>query len=212
MILNDMNIKCTVYRCKNRNPSLSVAEVLNLRFARSAFSGLVVATVAGLIVNQHFSQDLPLQKIAFRFKLWLVCLSFGLVLWLSLRLLHSCLAKSDEQVLLHTTCKQWTWILAAELDCVKEWRNDVTGLLEIYQINSNHQISKNAWPAGAGWIPAIPLDFVSRNPGGILNSAFPFRHFCYGATSMYSVWFQLCKLDTKSLWAKYASFPPQDPH
>lgn len=106
MILNDMNIKCTVYRCKNRNPSLSVAEVLNLRFARSAFSGLVVATVAGLIVNQHFSQGLPLQKIPFRFKLWLVCLSFGLVLWLSLRLLHSCLAKSDEQVLLHTTCKQ----------------------------------------------------------------------------------------------------------
>lgn len=99
-------IPTNVYRCKNRHPSLSVAEVLNLRFARSAFSGLVVATVAGLIVNQHFSQDLPLQKIAFRFKLWLVCLSFGLVLWLSLRLLHSCLAKSDEQVLLHTTCKQ----------------------------------------------------------------------------------------------------------
>ena len=65
-----------VYRCKNRDPSLSVAEVLNLRFARSAFSGLVVATVIGLIVNQHFAQDLPLQKIALRFKLWLFLLSF----------------------------------------------------------------------------------------------------------------------------------------
>lgn len=57
--------------------------VLNLRFARSAFSGLVVATVAGLIVNQ---------------------------------LLHSCLAKSDEQEL--DGFPRSRWILSAGIQAL----------------------------------------------------------------------------------------------